>query len=523
MRSDILEGRMVMDGLSEEERRLCPEEVWRLYDRSRAFKESIDLYETVNTNENFFIGKQWEGVQSNGLPTPVFNILKRDVCFVVSSITSENLKVQASPLAASAGTERLEEPTRILNEEFESVFEHNRVPSLLREFARDAAVRGDGCIYTWWDPEVKNGTSVDGGIRSEILPNTRVHFGNPNDRRVQAQPWMMVESREPVGELRRRARENGSPDWDAIVSDDDNTHPGDERRTDGKVTKLLFLWRDRGSGEIWGYECTQNARVRAAFDLGVRLYPIVWLGWDYVPDCCHGQAMLTGLIPNQIFINKMWAMSMLSLMTTAYPKIVYDRTRIPKWTNQVGQAIGVTGGDVSTAARAISPAAISPQVTQFIEAAIDQTNRNLGTTNAALGDVSPDNTSAIIALQRAAATPSEITKQNLHECVEELARIYLEFIASFYGVRQVDFGDGFTAAFNFGVFRELPMALKIDVGASAYYSEIASIQTLDNLLSQGRIDIIQYLERVPDGTISDRRGLIEEIRKTREESSVYGA
>ena len=70
---------------------LTPEAVWTLYDRGRAFKEAIDLYETVNTNENFFIGKQWEGVRSNGLPTPVFNILKRDVCFVVSSITSDNL------------------------------------------------------------------------------------------------------------------------------------------------------------------------------------------------------------------------------------------------------------------------------------------------------------------------------------------------------------------------------------------------------------------------------------------------
>ncbi len=533
MRSDILKGRTTEAGsraeaayqggpLDEDDRELCPETVWELYDKGRAFKESIGLYDTVNTNENFFIGKQWEGVQSNGLPTPVFNILKRDVCFVVSSITSDNLTVRATPLASTAGTERLNVPARILGEEFESVFEHNRMPALLREFARDAAVRGDGCIYTWWDTEMKNGTAVDGGIRSEIIPNTRVHFGNPNDRRVQSQPYIIVESREPVGALRRRAWENGSPDFDAIAVDDDNTHPVDERRTDDKVTKLLLMWRDRETGEIRGYECTRNAQVRAPFDMGVRLYPIVWLGWDYVPDCYHGQAMLTGLIPNQIFINKMWAMSMLSLMTTAYPKIVYDRTRIPKWTNQVGQAIGVTGGDVSTAARSISPAAISPQVTQFIEAAIDQTNRNLGTTNAALGDVDPDNTSAIIALQRAAATPSEITKQNLHQCVEELARIYLEFAASFYGLRMVDLEDGVTTLFDFGVFRDLPMALKIDVGASAYYSEIASIQTLDNLLSQGRIDVIQYLERVPDGYITDRRGLIEEIKKMREESATNG-
>ena len=522
-----------LDSVFEDESGPSPEAVWKLYERGRKFKEAIDLYETVNTNENFFVGKQWEGVQSNGLPTPVFNILKRDVCFVVSSITTDNLKVQATPLAASPNTGALSDPARILNEEFESLFEHNHIPGLLREFARDAAVRGDGCIYTRWDPDVETGQPVTGAVRSEVVPNTRVFFGNPNDRNVQSQPYIILESREIARLLRKRARKNGSEDWDSVSPDDDNTYPGAERRTDDKATKLFFMWRDEESGEIWGYECAQRAEIRKPWRLGIRLYPIVWLNWDYVADSYHGQAMLTGLIPNQIFINKMWAMSMLSLMTTAYPKIVYDKTRIPRWTNQIGQAIGITGGDVSTAARAIDPAAVSPQVSQFIEAAISQTNANLGATSVALGDTRPDNTSAIIALQRAAATPSEITKQNLQQCVEELARIYLEFIAEFYGTRTVDVAtpenirqamefagqeapDEVPTEFDFSAFKDMPMMMKLDVGASSYYSEIASIQTLDNLLTQGKIDVIQYLERIPDGYITDRRGLISDLKRQRE-------
>ena len=61
--------------------------------------------------------------------------------------------------------------------------------------------------------------------------------------------------------------------------------------------------------------------------MGLTLYPITWFNWDYVQDY-HGQAVITGLIPNQVFINKLFAMSMISLMTTAYPKIVYDRDRV---------------------------------------------------------------------------------------------------------------------------------------------------------------------------------------------------
>lgn len=506
------------------------ETVWALYNAGRKFNNAISLDETVKTNENFFVGKQWEGVQSNGLPTPVFNILKRDVCFVVSTITSDNLKIQATPLAATANTHQLIEPARIFTEECEAVMERNSLVSLIREFARDAAVRGDGCLYTYWDPDYDTGANAKGAIRTETVENNRVYFGNPNNRRVQSQPFIQIETREIVRELRKRAKENGSKDWESINADSDNTGMDGAKLTDDKVTLILTMWKDDETGTVWCYESTQNCEVRKAWDTGLRRYPIVWLNWDYVQDCYHGQAMLTGLIPNQIFINKIWAMSMLSIMTTAYPKIVFDKTRIPKWSNRVGEAIGVTGGDVANAAKIIDPAQISPQIAQFIQLAVEQTNQNLGATSVALGDTRPDNTSAIIALQRAAATPSELTKQNLHKCIEDLALIYLEFMAEYYGTRTVDTEtppeivtayafsgqqapSEIPAEFDFKQLKDMPMQMKLDVGASSYYSEIAAIQTLDNLLMQNKIDVVQYLERIPDGYVPDRRGLLNELKQ----------
>lgn len=72
--------------------------------------------------------------------------------------------------------------------------------------------------------------------------------------------------------------------------------------------------------------------------------------------------------------------------------------------------------------------------------------------------------------------------------------------------------DTIATPFDFGYYRENPMMLKLDVGASSYYSEIASMQTLDGLLMQGKISITQYLERIPDDYIPRRRALIEEIK-----------
>ena len=489
---------------------------WKLYEESERFNSAIDLYDTVRVNENFYIGKQWEGVRSNGLPTPQFNFLKRVVGFIVATITTDDVKVTATPLAATAGTEALIEPARIVNEEFEAITERNNIPSLLREYARNAAVDGDGCLYSWWDPDMETGQEARGGIRTEVIENTRVRFGNPNDRQVQSQPWILITRQSMVREAKLRARENGMADWDAIQPDGEEQSMDAVKRCGDKVTELLLLWREEDSGEIWAFETTRYCALREPYSTGVRLYPLCWLNWDYVADCYHGQAMITGLIPNQIFVNKIWAAVMLANQRGAFPKVIYDKTRIKNWDNRVGAAIGVSGGDVSTVARNMDGSSVSPQIPKILELAVEMTEQSLGATSVALGDTRPDNTSAIIALQRAAATPSEMTKQNLYKSVEDLYRIYLEFMGSFYGRRLVDMETPeqlrgvfdfagremppeISMAFDFSLLRQHPMTLKLDVGASSYYSEIASMQTLDNLLTGGHITALQYLERIPDG------------------------
>ena len=510
---------------------------WKLYEESESFNSAIDLYDTVRVNENFYIGKQWEGVKSNGLPTPQFNFLKRVVGFIVATITTDDVKVTAAPLAAAPDTDRLLAPARIVNREYEAITERNNIPALLREYARNAAVDGDGCLYSWWDPDMETGQEARGGVKPEVIENTRVRFGNPNDRKVQSQPWILITRQSIVREAKLRARENGIADWDAIQPDGVDQYMDDAKRTGDKVTELLLLWRDRESGEIWAYESTRQSAIREPYSTGIRLYPICWLNWDYVQDCYHGQAMITGLIPNQIFVNKIWAASMLSFLKTAYPKVIYDKTRIKNWDNRVGAAIGINGGDVNTVARNMDPATISPQIAQFIQLAVEMTEQSLGATSVALGDTRPDNTSAIIALQRAAATPSEMTKQNLYKSVEDLYRIYLEFMGGFYGTRMVDMEtpeqlrqvfqfagqempDEISMPFDFSMLRDHPMTLKLDVGASSYYSEIASMQTLDNLLMNGHITAVQYLERIPDGYIPARRALINEMKAAQAQTMV---
>ena len=506
---------------------------WEMYQKGLSFNTQINLDDTVRVNRNFFVGKQWEGVSSNNLPTPQINILKRVCLFTIATIVSDNIKVSAAALANTVGTLDYKDLVRAVNDEFEAIFERNNIPALVREFSGNAAVDGDGCIYTYWDPDAETGQEAKGQIVSEIVENNRVFFGNPSDVHVQDQPWIIIAKRMPERNARLLARNNGAKGWRQITAHPDEGNATDEAKwNDDLVTVLYTFWRDDDTGEIWTYCSCENAEIEEPKSLGITHYPINWLCWDNVKDCYHGQAMITGLIPNQIAINKTHALTEVSMMNMAFPSKVYDKTRISKITNQVGAAYGVNG-TVDNAMKVIEGANISPQVFQYIQSLIEQTEQSLGATSVALGDTRPDNTSAIIALQRAAATPSELTKQNIYSSIEDMSRIYLDFMGAYYGIRYIDrpikdmerqaimfaqqvnpdieMKEEVPELFDFSQLKDHPVTIKLDVGASTYYSEIASIQTLENLLMQGHITPVQFLERLPDDYIPNRLALINEL------------
>lgn len=518
------------------------EDIFQRFEKGHSFNSSIGLYDQVKVNEDFFIGNQWEGVQANGLPTPTYNIFKQVINFQVSTITSDNMAIQSTPMAAlSPYTMRqMEQVCEIVNRQISAIMERNKITTLNREFLRNAAVTGDGCIHYFFDPDVENGQKVKGEIRAELVDNLRVIFGNPNCRDVQRQPYIILTRRDTLDDLRwyvedlqEMGRKEGETltkvtDLDAITADSEQFENTYDSYTDDKATVFTYYFRNRKTKTIWCMESTQTLVVREAYDTGLSLYPIVWLNWDYIRDCYHGQAMITGLIPNQKFINKMFALVGISLLTTSFPKYIYDRTKITRWSGDVGSAIGVTGA-VDGAAKVIEGASVSPQIAQFIELSFNKTRSLLGASDVAMGDSRPDNTSAIIALQRAANTPMELTKQNDYQCMEDSAKIWLDMMATYYGERMVEVSmemdkqgeqplgmqlapQNFMIPFDFGQLKGLQLDIKLDVGGSSYWSEMANMQTLDNLFMNGHIDAVQYLERVPNGYLTKKQELIEELK-----------
>ena len=126
----------------------------------------------------------------------------------------------------------------------------------------------------------------------------------------------------------------------------------------------------------------------------------------------------------------------------------------------------------------------------------------------------------------------ELTKQNDHQCLEDAGRIFMDIMSVRYGTRMVEVAmdideageqplgmrlpkQTFTQPFDFSILKSIPLTIEQEVGASSYWSEMASMQTLDNLLMNNLITPEQYIERLPDGYISKKQELLADFRAAR--------
>jgi hypothetical protein len=229
----------------------------------------------------------------------------------------------------------------------------------------------------------------------------------------------------------------------------------------------------------------------------------------------------------------------------AFPKTIYNADLISAWTNEVGQAIGVRGlqpgQNISQVAYNLQPAEMSNQIFALIDKAMDYTKECLGATDAQMGNVKPDNTSALMVLQSNSEVPLENTRALLYEWVEDIGSILLDMMGTYYGKRplvhdkefeepvmgpggvpQIDPMTGqmktqkmvrkVVKEFDFSQLKHLFLNVSIDAGATTYFSEIAMVQTLDNLRRDGTLDIIAYLERIPEKLIPRKQELIEDLK-----------
>lgn len=162
----------------------------------------------------------------------------------------------------------------------------------------------------------------------------------------------------------------------------------------------------------------------------------------------------------------------------------------------------------------MDPPQFSAALSAEIETLIQNTLAQSGANAVSLGDVTPENTSAIVAVREVAMMPIQTIQTRFYAFCEQVARLWAEFWITGYGKRALTVRDEFGTwylPFDGERYRDLMLRVKVDVGAATLWSESQSIVTLDNLFDRGVITAEQYLRRLPRGIVPDVDGLLREM------------
>lgn len=516
---------------------------WERYEKgiqyNSSFKPNKDYYESIKVWNDFYNGDQWNGVGgSSELPKLVFNYTKRIIDFKIASVTSSDISVNVEPLRNTPVTDSEQEidNTDFVNNEIKNVFEKWNFRILKKRALRKAGISGDMCAHITFNTEAKpfRGFAPDviGEMEIELIDATNIYFGNANIKSVSKQPYIIIVGRDTVQNLQEEAKQFKAQDND-IRSDDDTEYqltefanvevePADiEKDSDGKAKYIYYYYKKKVGEDIHVFvtKCTKDAIIYQDIDTGYSDYPVAFANWYELENTYHGRGEVEGICPNQIAINKMFAMIVYHQMMTAFPTAVYDKDVIKNWNNQIGTAFALSnlnGRSIKDVAGYLNPANMSDYIIKVIDLAIQYTKECMGVSDASLGNIDPKNTSAILAVQKSTAVPLENVKDNLYDFVEQIVRIMIDVMGTKYGKRPVVITDEdrnrTMEKYDFAQLKGMDLHIGIDVGESSYYSEIAMLQTMDNLLQGQYIEFIDYLERIPNEMFPKKAEYIAQIK-----------
>ena len=502
------------------------EKIFKEYEQGIAFKESIGLFKSVNEAERLFAGDQWAGLSSGNMPKPVFNIIKRIIQYKVAAIKSNPTAIVVSGDGINSDSSVPEDAGEILTGLISNVWERLKMDAVNFSGLKDAALSGDYILYFYWDPSIRTGQPYLGDINCEAVDNVNFFPGNPNVSDIQKQPYIILSFREFTGKLIKEAKDNKIPTYMSIVPDEEFNYGAGEMSShelDGseKTLCLLKLYRDT-NGEIRSVKVCRNSVIKEDSPTGLTLYPIALMNWEERKNCVHGISEVHNLKPNQLYINKAFAQAMLNSMLFSFPKIIYDNSRIKRPSNTIGGAIAVNG-NIDGAVRYLEPPSMSGDIFRLIETTIAHTKELMGANDVSLGNTNPTNTSAFIAVTEASEVPLEGVRIRFYRMVEDMGRIILDFITSFYKkgrmalIRNGEENRYITT--DFSKFKDAVLNLTVDVGPAGQFTEALSVSTLDKLLAAEKISFVQYLERMPEGYIPAKQKLIEEIIQRQQETA----
>jgi hypothetical protein len=209
----------------------------------------------------------------------------------------------------------------------------------------------------------------------------------------------------------------------------------------------------------------------------------------------------------------------------------------PNALNTVGGTLHTNGqpvDDVHKIVGTIPPATMSPDVVKLQEDLIQMTRELAGAGEVATGSVNPEDASgrAILAVQQSAQAPMTEQKESYKNFIEDLARIWLEYLVVYSedGVNMEqevtdETGNVTTVVVKVPqvTLEQLQATVKVDITPKSAFDKFAQEQTIENLLLNGFFnaqrlsELKAYVKSLDDDSVAPKTKLQEIVDYMEEE------
>ena len=524
-----------MNGLDLQEIRETP--IWTLYETGRNYHRKTNIYVDTDRNYNFYNGNQWAGAKLGDVEPVQKNFIKSIVKYKIAVIHDNLYAIHYSSqnYENRAFRETADRICEMLNRYAGNVWEKDKMDFKGRRITKDAAINDEGIIYVDFDLEKLMPVN-------EIVKKNDIYYGNENDDDIQSQPYILLRKRMPVVNARELALNLGMSESKLpfIIGDTDTFEESGEAakvELDNMVTIVYKFYKKDGTVRF--SVATRWVDIAEDEDMGISLYPIAHSNWEEKEGSARGEGEVRYLIPNQIEVNRTEVRRVLTVKYQAYPQKVVDVSKVanPQALSTVGGIIKTNGqpvDDVHKVVGTIPPAQMSPDVVKLQEDLIQVTRDLAGAGDTATGQVNPESASgrAILAVQQASQAPMTEQKETYKNFVEDLARIWLEYLIvhSADGINleeEVTDENGQESVQLVKVpqtaLEQIQASVKIDVTPKGVYDKFAQEQTIENLLTQGfftsqRVGELEiYASVLDDDSVAPKMKILDAIEHIKEE------
>lgn len=535
------------------------------------YKVSQGLFSEWKEYEDFWNADQWAAPNKNNrnFPRPVTNTFSEIIEQKVAALTYEFpelffLPLQADgvdvsdPLQAEVVPYSEDEEMYLINAAemltFAAKYQAEKIDmqDLLDVGVRTSGLLGTAVWFFPWDNQIVGGSPQHrwiGDIAGYELDPADFVPGDPTQRKIQRQPWLIFTERLPIDQAREKYKTLSKGLTEALQADENTNNQHriysqqivEQRETN--YVDLLHCWEKvivkeevvtgedeplyRYRPQVNYYVFSQQYKLRESKDIYENgMYPFVSFQWYPRRKCFFGKPESKDIIANQKEKNKLQGIGLMTAYQTGAPNIRFREGFVKRSDIPVGPGGGIIPDESPIPHWSIDymqPPSVAPYIHQLKDSLEVGMKESSGIQEAWTGKAPSAqlNASAIIALQEAAGVRIRGIQRRLHTAIKDIGRIWLGHWKQFYTEKRLSriSGNGKPEGLYWFAgtdYADMEFDIHVQVSGTSPFSRTTVVSFMEGMYDRKIITAEEYVELMP----ADVFPMMLQLRELRKKNAI---